>query len=169
MSETTLARVYCQEWTGSGLGIDIGFGGDAVTKTCLTMDMERPYTRVGGDRQHVKGSVEKLDMFCNEAFDWVYTSHLLEDFGYEKGRKVVKGLRRILQVGGVLITVVPDQQEYVRHCRKNGTQPNAAHKEASFSPEMWMDNCLHPTGAWEVLKQERVSVYSHIIVAQKRL
>ena len=68
--ETTKARhrrmkqnffeLYC-----NGNGLDIGYGGDALTKSCEGFDIE------DGDAHYIKKVI-------NNKYDFVYSSHLLE-------------------------------------------------------------------------------------------
>lgn len=89
MSETRAARnelaPYCE-----GIGMDIGFGGDAIVPTAWTMDQYQPYTNVGGDKQMFRGDCRVLSFLCDETLDYLYSSHLIEDFLYPEIEQILR-------------------------------------------------------------------------------
>lgn len=108
----------------SGNGIDIGCGDDPITPDCLQWDREQ-------------GDAATLPGLAPESFDWVYSSHCLEDLS-----DPLSALHRwweVLKPGGCLLLVVPDEDLY-----EQGSWPsrfNAGHrwtftirKSESWSP-----------------------------------
>jgi SAM-dependent methyltransferase len=94
-----------------GDGIDIGCGDDPVTPDCLSWD------RPQGDAQELPGVPA-------EQFDWVYSSHCLEDLA-DPPRALARWWE-VLRPGGKLLVVVPDEDLY-----EQGLWPsrfNAAHR-----------------------------------------
>jgi SAM-dependent methyltransferase len=83
---------YC-----SGLGLDIGYGGDPVVDTCDVWDIEH------GDAQFLRG----LDA---AHYDFVYSSHTLEDL--PDPAAALKNWWRVLKPGGFLILYLPDRNLY---------------------------------------------------------
>lgn len=133
-SETSKVRHlvinYCQ-----GQGCDIGFGGDKIKKeNCTGIDYAQPYAYTGKDKVDIACDVmnEKIPVADN-TFDYVYTSHLIEDFTDTK--QALEDFIRILKPGGTLILVFPDQQKYEAHCRRTGQTLNThhIHKEMGLS------------------------------------
>jgi len=125
-SETSKVRhmviQYCL-----GHGCDIGFGGDKIKKEdCLGIDYAQPYAYTGKDKVDIACDVmkEKIPVADN-TFDYVYTSHLIEDF--TDTTKALEEFIRILRPGGSLILVFPDQPKYEAHCIKTGQPLNAYH------------------------------------------
>jgi ubiquinone/menaquinone biosynthesis C-methylase UbiE len=125
-SETSKVRHlvinYCQ-----GQGCDIGFGGDKIKKeNCTGIDYAQPYAYTGKDKVDIACDVmnEKIPVADN-TFDYVYTSHLIEDF--TDTRQALEDFIRILKPGGTLILVFPDQQKYEAHCRRTGQTLNTHH------------------------------------------
>lgn len=125
-SETSKVRHlvinYCQ-----GHGCDIGFGGDKIKKEdCVGIDYAQPYAYTGKDKVDIACDVmnEKIPVADN-TFDYVYTSHLIEDFTDTK--KALEEFIRILRSGGSLILVFPDQPIYEAYCRKTGQPLNTHH------------------------------------------
>jgi SAM-dependent methyltransferase len=107
-----------------GHGIDIGCGDDPLTPTCVRWDREQ------GDAQDLPG-------IAPATFDWVYSSHCLEDLP-----DPLRALRRwweVLKPGGYLFVVVPDEDLYEQGCwpsRYNGDHrwTFTPHKCESWSP-----------------------------------
>lgn len=83
---------YCQ-----GLGLDIGYGGDLVTETAKGWDIEH------GDAQCLKG-------LKDETFDFVYSSHTLEDMAHPAA--ALRNWWRVLKPGGRLILYLPHRDLY---------------------------------------------------------
>jgi len=120
MSETTKIRnevlPYCK-----GNGVDLGYGWDKINKTAISVDKgER-----GFDDLNYDGDARDLP-FKNETMDYVYSSHLLEDFVNTK--EILIEWIRILKIGGYLILYLPIQKKYVEHCTVNKLGINTDHK-----------------------------------------
>jgi predicted SAM-dependent methyltransferase len=169
VSETAAARSVLASYC-TGMGIDMGFGGSAITPTAITFDMPRMYCpSLEGHRQHLRGDATKLPFVCDGAFDYVYSSHLVEDFYYEELIGIILEWRRILVPrGGVLILNAPDQKRFLDHCEATGQSINANHKEIDFSFRHFVDRVLSVTGAWTlVYENPNVPPYSWHLVARK--
>lgn len=168
MSETRAARPvlekYCQ-----GIGLDMGFGGDAITPTAITFDMPRPYCpSFAGHTQILRGDCRKLPFLCDQSMDYIYSSHLLEDFHYSELVPILQEWRRVLKDGGLLITNCPDQQKFLAHCKKTGQPINMAHKERDFSLNNFKNKVLKKVGDWEnVFEQPEAGAYSWYLVMKK--
>lgn len=166
MSETDLCRELLAPFA-VGLGFDMGFGGSSLHPGALNFDMPNPYTSVGQDQQHFQGDARVLPFVCDGALDYIYSSHLLEDFTYPALHNVLKEWRRCIKHGGLLITNCPDQQRFLAHCAATGQGINLAHAEPDFS----LDNfrrVLNEVGEWEEVFVEPVfGNYSWLLVARK--
>ena len=168
MSETASARPvlaqYCQ-----GIGIDMGFGGSAIVPTAITFDMNKSYCpSFEGHPQVLRGDCTKLPYVCDCALDYVYSSHLLEDFTYKQLVPILLEWRRILKINGLLIINCPDQQKFLAHCAKTGQAINDAHKEKCFSLQTFRNNVITQTGRWEeVFSDPDVPAYSWYLVIKK--
>lgn len=167
MSETAAARKelapYCK-----GVGLDIGFGGAAITPSALTMDLPKPYCpSLEGHRQILQGDARWLDFICDDALDYIYSSHLLEDFLWRDLPEIVEHWRTKLRPGGLLITLCPDEQKYKRHCKDTGQTYNKNHKNHDFSCENFYRRVL-VNAKWKLVKKEPShGAYSWYIVAEK--
>lgn len=132
MSETAQSRSnliqYCQ-----GMGLDIGYGGDPISPTAITIDLERPYASAGGAPQHLKGNGGNLYWFMSNVFDYVYSSHLIEDFPPEEMIHVLQEWLRVIKPGGNLVLVFPDERVYLKYCEQTGQDYNQAHRNHDLS------------------------------------
>lgn len=168
MSETAAVRhlvaPFCQ-----GLGIDIGFGGDAVTPSVLTLDrIGGSYGAVGKDRQILQGDARSLGFLCNESLSFIYSSHLLEDFLWADLSPIITEWRRVLRPGGLLITCCPWEQKYREVCRTTGQCYNRNHQNADFGLDTWKANVIDRTGPWEpVFEEPNAGAYSFVHVVRK--
>lgn len=169
ISETSKSRSllspYCK-----GLGIDVGFGGEKIVPEAWAFDMPNPYTSVGGDSQQLRGDCRSFPFICDNALDYIYSSHVLEDFTYLELIGILTEWRRILKPDGLLITNCPDQKKFLAHCAATGQGTNDAHKEPDFSLQTFKSHVLPSTGNWEVLmEQESFQEYSWLQVIKKKI
>lgn len=124
MSETSSAREYLQRFCQGKVGLDLGFGGDPIRYDAITIDLN-PITR-----PTIIGDASKLHWFSDDSVDFVYSSHLLEDF--DDVGAVLDEWMRVLKPWGNLVLFLPDQKSYVAHCKQHGVTPNQDHKHAGF-------------------------------------
>jgi SAM-dependent methyltransferase len=100
--ETTKAHArrtregFFEKYCG-GNGLDIGYGGDLLSATCIGWDIE-------------DGDAQLLDRIADEAFDLVYSSHTLEHV--EDASEALRNWYRVVKPGGHLIIFVPDRDLY---------------------------------------------------------
>ena len=168
-SETSRVRDllsgYCK-----GDGVDVGFGGDPIVPWAICFDMLVPYTKVGDLFQHLHGDARSLP-FKERTLDWVYSSHLIDDFIYSEQVNIVKEWLRVLKSGGLLILCAPNQPRYAECCRKagqTGDTINQAHKEADYSLGTFKDKVLtHIHGVSVVKEWDDVAGYSWCIVVSR--
>ena len=163
-SETSKVRdslsIYCQ-----GNGLDIGFGGDPIVKTAITIDLPNPYAKYEKNPHHLKGSGDNLYWFRNDVLDYVYSSHLLEDF--EDTEKVVNEWLRVIKPNGYLVLFLPNEILYREYCYKNGNKPNQNHIHLNFSLE-YIKNILQQRKDVKIIKElEPSNIYSFELVIQK--
>lgn len=165
MSETAKCRERLAKYC-SGFGLDLGFGGDPVVPWAITFDLPRPYAREGNSPQHLAGDARELWMFSNDVFDFIFSSHLLEDF--EDTDSAIREWARVLKPGGNLVLYCPDEQAYRRHCQSTGQQYNEAHKLPYFGIDH-VRRAISKTGVLYVVHHaDLIDDYSFEIVARKR-
>lgn len=166
LSETDTCRDILAPWC-QGKGIDMGYGGSLIVPHAWAFDLPRPYTNVGGERQQLRGEAMSLPFLCDGALDFVYSSHLLEDYTYQDLSLVLREWRRVLREDGLIITNCPDQQRFLAHCERTGQGLNLAHKEPDFSLDNYK-RVLLAVGTWhEELVVPVHGPYSWLHVARK--
>jgi ubiquinone/menaquinone biosynthesis C-methylase UbiE len=121
-----LLEKYCQ-----GCGLDIGFGGDIIITEAISIDLEKPYAKTGNHPLNLKGNAKKLYWFKDSVLDYVYSSHLLEDF--DKTDEVLREWHRVIKPNGILILLLPNEQRYRRYRQSLGKTGNPQHKHLDFS------------------------------------
>jgi predicted SAM-dependent methyltransferase len=136
-SETSICRhitaPYCQ-----GNGVDLGSGGDPVVPWSIQVDLpEDAFVSYGhvhdvGVPIQWRGSATDLP-FKDATLDFVYSSHLLEDF--KDWVPVLREWLRVLKLGGHLIIMVPDHAAF-RAAVAAGQGDNLSHQHESFPGEL---------------------------------
>jgi len=163
-SETSKCRArlapYC-----TGYGLDIGPGGDPIVPSAIRVDLPQPYSHVGSMPVQLGGTATNLEWFGNNVLDYVYSSHVLEDF--QDTEAVLREWLRVLKTGGKLIIFCPDEQVYREHCRRTGDPYNTCHVHADFSLE-FVKKALDRIGMVRVIHEvPLVDVYSWDLVVEK--
>jgi ADP-heptose:LPS heptosyltransferase len=166
VSETSSIRqevlTYCK-----GNGLDIGYGGDPVVLTAITVDQPPPYTpHLGSHPQNLRGDGANLYWFKDNVLDFLYSSHLIEDFA-ETG-PVLKEWLRVLKPDGYMILVAPVEKIYREHCRKTGQEYNANHKIAKMSAAYILSQLDKLAIPCRIEKHiDLINTYSFLLVIQK--
>lgn len=162
-SETSKHRAIFWEWI-QGNGVDVGFGGDPVRPSAITIDVD-PHADCGSHPINLVGDATLLHWFGNGVLSYVFSSHCLEDFVDTEG--VLREWLRVLMPGGYLCLLLPDQKKYVAHCKRMGTVPNGAHKHANFGLP-YIKAILDRIGGTEVtFENDHLDEYNIAIVARK--
>lgn len=165
VSETSKCReslsVFC-----IGDGIDIGFGGDPIVPHAICMDLSNRYANYKDHIQHLHGDAKKLQWFQTESLDWVYSSHVLEDF--ENTCSVLEEWLRVIKPGGNLILFLPDEQTYRAHCKELGKPSNPHHIHDHFNLEH-VKNCVtHRNDIETIHERFPIGIYSFELVLRKK-
>ncbi len=164
-SETSKCRARLAPFC-SGYGLDLGFGGDPIVPHAIRMDMPQPYSDVGKLPVQLGGDATRLVWFADGTLDFVFSSHLLEDF-VEVGAVLQEWLR-VLKPSGRLIIFCPDEQVYRRHCAATGQPYNTHHVHADFSLALVKRELARLGVPHRVLHEAAlIDVYSWEIVVEK--
>jgi len=163
-SETSRCRMslsdYCQ-----GNGLDLGPGGDPILPSAVRVDLPEPYTQVGNLPVQLGGDAQDLCWFKDNCLDYVYSSHLLEDF--KDTEKVLREWIRVLKIGGKLIIYCPDEQRYRTHCAKSGQDYNFNHFHDTFSLAMVKAIIVNIGNCKVIHERDNIGDYCWEIVAEK--
>lgn len=164
ISETSKCRTslapFCQ-----GDGIDIGFGGDPIVPHAICMDLQQGYAHYDNHVQHLHGDARDLHWFRSGSLDWVYSSHVLEDF--EDTQSVLDEWLRVVKPGGHVVLYLPDEQSYRGHCFQQGKPPNIHHIHEDFSLGYVMKCLAHRDDVEIIHKRFPVGIYSFELVLRK--
>jgi len=131
-SETSKCRERLAKFC-TGCGVDLGAGGDPITHSAIRVDLPEPYAHVGTYGVQLAGDAARLVWFEDEVLDYVYSSHLLEDFEDTEG--ALKEWLRVLKPKGRLVLFCPDEPTYRAHCTATGQPYNTNHKIPDFTLE----------------------------------
>lgn len=152
-----------------GYGCDVGFGGDKIKKDAVGIDLPNPYAHTGSDVVDISCDVINGEIpLPDNTFDYVYSSHLIEDLP-----DTVEGLNkfiRILNTGGTLILVFPDQQLYERICKITGQPLNQYHKHADMGLSFMKEKLKAANlKQYEILKESNCEIDYNVVLVIKIL
>ena len=111
----------------NGLGFDYGCGTNRLSPTVLCSDWF-PHEGVDLVWNVVHENGRYPFPFSDNTFDFVFASHVLEDFEIDQIQFVFDELLRIVKPNGYLVTIGPDMQ--------NGRYPKWDAKFTADSPEV---------------------------------
>jgi predicted SAM-dependent methyltransferase len=163
-SETSKCRARLAPFC-VGYGVDLGAGGDPITESAVRIDLPQPYARTGIHPVQLGGDATRLYWFADGVLDYVYSSHLLEDFHDTKS--VLIEWLRVLRRGGRLIIFCPDQKVYEAYCASRGLEPNPHHAHKDFSLQKVQDILRQISGTREIHSCDLVDFYSWELVVEK--
>jgi predicted SAM-dependent methyltransferase len=118
LSETSKIRARVWPWVKGGKGLDLGCGSDKIHPCCTGMD------RIAAPNVDVVGDIRDLSAWPDESFDWVYSSHALEDI--EDTDSALREWLRVLKPDGHIIIYSPYRHYYPLKGQP-GANPNHVH------------------------------------------
>lgn len=165
-SETSKHRDILESYC-TGCGIDIGFGGDPITESAIRMDFPQPYANTGTATVQLGGDSRILKWFRDDVLDYVYSSHVLEDFDEQQTVSVLAEWLRVVRVGGYLVLLLPDQARYVAYCEGKDLSYNYHHSIPHFSLD-YVRGCLDKlNNSEEAARYPALDEYSFALVVKK--
>ena len=156
---SSLAR-FCK-----GNGLDVGYGGDPIVPTAICVDLYTPYAHYHTHPQHLHGDASNLHWFADDCLDYVYSSHVLEDF--IDTEEVLREWSRVLKQGGSMVLFLPDEKAYRAHCAVNGNEPNKHHVHQEFSLNYLKETVGLISGLEVIHESYPVAEYSFELVLKK--
>lgn len=132
-SETSKARHLVAHYC-CGNGVDIGSGGDPVVPHAIQIELSdekfawynsghAPATPL-----QFRGDNAFQDLpFKDKTLDFVFSSHLLEDFTREQWKTILPEWVRVLKPGGFLVILVPDCERWNYAIKHKNQPPNCSH------------------------------------------
>src|SRR6187402_3113442 len=121
-----------------GVGVDIASQGMAVVPWAISFDLpEAEFLRYSNGAPpkgpiHLRGHADHLP-FETGSLDFVYSSHLLEDFA--DWLPLLSEWTRVVKIGGIVIILVPDKTLWAAALAA-GQPPNCAHRHEAFVGEL---------------------------------
>lgn len=111
-----------------GLGLDMGCGNEKIVPNAIGIDVEGKAVNIALDMSEPNS----LRMFADNHFDYVFSSHCLEDFYVPE--VILREWWRLIRPGGYLILYGPDPDYYPRI----GTSgSNLEHKHDMYWHDVW--------------------------------
>lgn len=159
-----LVNGYC-----AGNGLDLGSAGDPIVPSAIQVERPDHYCPYFDDKQppQLLGDAANLIWFKDGVLEYVYSSHLIEDFSEEEQKKVIREWCRVIKPGGHLVILAPERWRWAE-ALKAGQPPNLAHKH---EPEIGQfTKVINELGGWEVLEDRFCDAtdYSMFFVARRK-
>lgn len=158
----------------AGNGLDIGYGGYSIGPTAMNMDLPNRYSH-GTDPQHLAGDCRKLEWFRDGVLDYVFSSHVLEDFSTKEKPEILSEWWRVIRSPvGYLILLLPDEKRYREYQAGQLQGHNPRHQDPDFGLKSCLALVQALPGAVIIKKQELFTLpggdldYNFLIVAMKR-
>ena len=152
-----LTTPYCR-----GAGLDIASQGSPVVPWAWQLDLpheEFSYYNGGGAPRgpiQLRGHAHALPVET-ESLDFVYSSHLLEDYPRERWPEIMKEWARPLKHMGYLIILVPERERWAAALAR-GQSPNCSH--AGPEPVLGdMSAAAQATGCLEVVIEKLTDLW----------
>ena len=155
----------------AGNGVDLGCGGEPVVPWAIAFDLPNTqyltYHSGLEPSRHIQFGGDARDLpFKDRTLDFVYSSHLLEDF-YD-WMPVLREWVRVLKPGGHLVILVPDKKLW-NEAIERGQPPNCAHTHESRVGEL--SEFAAAMGGLRVIEDRLTDVepgdYSILFVAER--
>ncbi len=158
---------YCE-----GAGVDVASQGVAVVPWAMSFDLpEREFLHYSNGMKpkgpiHLRGFADHLP-FESGSLDFVYSSHLLEDF--RDWLPCLAEWTRCVKIGGYLIILIPDNRLWDEAIAR-GQSPNCSHRHCGRVGELTEVFVKH-FGHFEILEDRLTAVtpedYTIIFAAQR--
>jgi len=117
---------YC-----NGIGLDLGCGDEKIVPSAIGIDGGYGESK-GADITLDLSANQSLGIFSDGYFDYVFSSHLLEDFTATEA--ILEEWWRVIKAGGHLVLYGPDADYYPR-VGTSGANPN--HKQDLYWQDVW--------------------------------
>lgn len=136
-SESAKCRDHYKQYL-VGNGVEIGSGGYPMAENAIQIELSpttfAKYTSGRRPEYPIQwASDNRTHPFHDNAFDWVASSHLLEDFA--DWMPPLTEWARLVKPGGYLVILLPDRARWMAALRR-GQPPNCAHRHEAYPGEL---------------------------------
>lgn len=168
ISETSKHRALVSGWC-VGTGLDLGSGGDPIVPTAIQVERHDNYCPFFDTKYppQIRGDATRLVWFADNSLEYVFASHLIEDFTADEQKMVLAEWGRVVKPGGHIVLLAPEKNRW-KEALKRGQPANMAHKH---EPEIGeFTKVFKEFGNWDVLEDRFCdgTDYSMFFVARKR-
>lgn len=175
MSETAKYRDFALSYC-TGNGCDIGSGGDPIRPEAIQIELsESTYAWYNSNHAPATpiqwhGDDAYLHLpFKDETLDYVYSSHLIEDF--LDWQPLLREWTRVLKIGGHLVLLAPEKERWNYAITHLGQPCNCQHRREPVLYEL--SNEVMRLGNMDVLFEKLTEAHPHdynlILVAKRRI
>lgn len=158
-----LTQKYCFRSDGMpGTGVDVASGGDTVVPWAMSLELPvGDYARYNSNHPargpiHVRGVATQLP-FEDRSLDFVYASHILEDYRKDDRCRIVAEWARCVRPGGFVIILVPEVRRWNHAIYNLGQPPNCAH--SAPEPSLGDLTACAPSCGLEVVEERLAECY----------
>lgn len=159
-----LVKGYCV-----GNGLDLGSAGDPIVPTSIQVEHPNNYCPFFDDKYppQIRGDARNLTWFRDNVLDYVFSSHLIEDYSADEQKAVLREWARVVKPGGHIVILAPEKFRWAEALRR-GQPPNMAHKNEPAIGEFTA--VFNGIGGWDVLEDRFCdgTDYGMFFVARKK-
>lgn len=115
-----------------GCGVDVGSQGATVVPWAVSFDLPKEEfdhycsNEPAKGPVHLRGDCRKLP-FETDSLDFLYSSHLIEDFPFDEWPAIFTEWKRVLRPGGNMIVLAPERGLWHAYLQGGGL-PNCSHR-----------------------------------------
>lgn len=121
----------------AGCGLDVASQGNGVVPWGFQLDLPvEAFLKYSSGNQpatpiQLRGYCENLSIIASGSLDWLFASHILEDFA--DWNPVLREWVRVIRPGGHLVILVPEKRLWAAAIAR-GQSPNCSHRHESEGP-----------------------------------
>lgn len=124
----------------AGCGVDIGSQGAPVVPWAISFDLPPEQFARYCNGQPAKGPIHLTGYawdlpFADGSLDFIYSSHLIEDFNQSDQRDLFRHWMSKIKHGGTIVTLAPEKLLWSKYLASGGV-PNPNHKHEPYLGEL---------------------------------
>ena len=139
----------------TGTGLDIGCGPVKLWPHSIGIDSDKDHRVYKLSKAHGANIFMEADKiaetFKAQAFDYIFSSHMLEHIPYEEVPALLRGWWSLIKVGGFLVLYLPDAEQYPRV----GTEGANVDHKFDVTYELIVSAMKRAANAWDLVHFEK--------------